>query len=316
MLSVQRDLANVVEKKMSDGEFSKINYSTVPSKAMTLYHKAFYRHDEDRFKSYLSQVSKGEKVIHSDVVYPHELLSKIINEGGSSSSLALELQWKNLPNFLVNVEDNILPLIDVSGSMFTYFIPKSSIQPGVVAIAIGIYCAERLHGEFKDYFMTYSGRPDLVHIQGKSLLDKYLGMRQANWNQNTDFDLAMMKILDVAVSRNVLQKDMPSSILVISDMEFDESGNPNMSNHEYVKTQYAIRGYKVPRLVFWNVSARNEHHPARVNDKGVTLISGYSPAIMKYVFGAEYVEETPLETMYRVLNQPRYSLIIERAETK
>jgi hypothetical protein len=62
----------------------------------------------------------------------------------------------------------------------------------------------------------------------------------------------------------------------------------------------------MPKLVFWNVNGRVGNTPATINDKGVQLISGFSPSIMKYVLEAEANPEALVES---IVNDEAYAII-------
>ena len=51
-LSTLRAYLNVVEVKMSAGEWEDINYSNLPSRANLLYGNAFLRNDEERRRAF------------------------------------------------------------------------------------------------------------------------------------------------------------------------------------------------------------------------------------------------------------------------
>ena len=77
---------------------------------------------------------------------------------------------------------------------------------------------------------------------------------------------------------------------------------------ETIKARYAAAGYKVPRLVFWNVNSRSNTIPVMENDLGVALVSGFSVNIVKMVMSGK---TDPYECLLETLNSPRYVPIKE-----
>jgi hypothetical protein len=197
--------------------------------------------------------------------------------------------WDNLPDFLENSQENILPMIDTSGSMFG--------QPLAIAISLGMYLAERSKGEFNDMFLTFDESPQLVKIEGDSVAQRLNNISQAEWGMNTDFEKAYMHILNVAKKHNVVPDSMPSMLLVLSDMQFDDSQR-NMPHFNHMKEEYEKAGYKLPKIVFWNLDS---HYgtPAKCSDDSVAMVSGFSPSIMKAILNAE--EFNPLSIMMEAL---------------
>jgi hypothetical protein len=107
------EYTNVVETQMCSNNFVNINYEHVPSLAMARYSKAFGRHDQSGFTAYKDQLAKGDAKVNAGAVYPYDVL-KTIKMG--DQKLATE-QWKALPNFMLDSNERVLPVCDVSGSM-------------------------------------------------------------------------------------------------------------------------------------------------------------------------------------------------------
>jgi len=271
--------SETVEQKMSESEWSEVNYSSVPGSAMRKYSRAFTNRDSKRFDEW-----KNDKTTKASVsaTYPHEVLA-------CDDAALADKMWDNLPDFLENSEENILPMIDTSGSMFG--------EPLAIAISLGMYLAERSKGEFNDMFLTFDESPQLVKIEGDNVQDRLSNISQAEWGMNTDFEKAYMHILNVAKKHNVVPDSMPSMLLVLSDMQFDDSQR-NMPHFNHMKEEYEKAGYKLPKIVFWNLDS---HYgtPAKCSDDSVAMVSGYSPSIMKAILNAE--EFNPLSIMMEAL---------------
>ena len=203
--------------------------------------------------------------------------------------LLAEKLWNNLPDLLSESEENILPMIDVSGSMMG--------EPLAVATSLGMYLAERTKGEFKDMFLTFSEHPELVRLEGDSVMERLRRIVRADWGMNTDFEAAYEHILRVATRHDVLPDSMQTMLLVLSDMQFDESQS-GMPHFEHIKEEYERCGYKLPKIVFWNLDA-HFGTPAQCDDDSVAMVSGFSPSIMKAILNAE--DFTPMDVMMEAL---------------
>jgi len=271
--------SETVEQTMSQEHWDDINYSSVPGSAMRRYSGAFEKQDGIRFDEW-----KNDKTTKASVsaTYPHQVLEC------DDSALADKL-WSNLPDLLSESEENILPMIDVSGSMYG--------EPLAIAISLGMYLAERTKGEFKDMFLTFDDNPELVKITGDSVLERLSNISHAEWGMNTDFRKAYKHILDVAVKHDVVPESMPSMLLVLSDMQFDDSQR-GVTHFDDMKAEYEKAGYELPKIVFWNLDS-HMGTPAECDDDSVAMVSGYSPSIMKAVLSAENF--TPMDVMMEAL---------------
>ena len=106
---------SVTESLMSTGKWNEIQYSNVAGRAMMIYRNAFMRHDEERFKNYIGAALAGKEKIHSAVLYPYDIVEKILYDGEDSK--VLEAQWRQLPDYL-SEGMNAIVMADVSGSMY------------------------------------------------------------------------------------------------------------------------------------------------------------------------------------------------------
>ena len=308
ILSTLRDYLNVLETRMSKQEWNKITYNQVPSRAMTKYRKSFYRHDEDRFTQYISDVKQGTETIKAGTLYPYDIVEKYMGKGcydydydyGRRVSIddVLEVQWKALPNY-VEGEENVIVMADVSGSM--------SGRPMASSVGLAIYFAERNSGPYKDMFMTFSSNPQFVKLKGESLAEKIANAQSADWGMSTNLESAFMKVLKVAIENHVPAIEMPKAIVVISDMEIDSCASRNWSFYDEMVRRFEAKGYTIPNIVFWNVSARHDTFLVDGNRKGVQLISGQSASTFKNVIAS--IGMSPYDAMLNVLNGERYSSI-------
>lgn len=285
-LSLLRKHLDVVERKMSAGEWEYIDYSTVPSKANVKYNSAFLRHDESRRRNFLGKVERGEAKINSSVNYPHDIVHEYCKDKGywkptiQANDAGLEALWKALPEF--DGGEDTLVVADTSGSMFSCY--GRGAYPYEVCYALAIYFAERAKGCFKDKAILFSNIPKFIDMsKGKTLRDKLNIIFKYNEIANTDIAATFELILKTAISSKLKQEDMPKTILVISDMEFDGGTIFNERLFEALSRKYKENGYEMPKLVFWNVASRTNTIPLTENKNGIALVSGYSTNIVKMV---------------------------------
>ena len=314
MLSQMRKYIDVVECKMSAKQWGEINYEAVPSRANLIYNNAFLRNDEERRREYLGKLEKGEVKINAGTLFPHDIVHKYMSGGYWYQSLTsldatLEGLWKALPD-TVKGEGNTIVVADGSGSMTTNVGGGTSVTALDVANALAIYFAEKSSGEFKDKYITFSSRPQLVDFSNaKTLHDKIQIALRHNEVADTNIEATFDLILRTAINNNMAQEDIPKNILIISDMEFNSAVGwhcPTETLFTTIAKKYATHGYKLPRLVFWNVNSRTGAIPVKENDLGVALVSGFSVNIVNMVMSNKL---DPYECLLDVLNTERYQVI-------
>jgi hypothetical protein len=293
-------VSNTVEQKMCANQWTEIEYSKTPSLAMGRYTKAFAKHDTTGFTEYLEKLKKGETKVNAGAIYPYNIV-QTMKQG--SWELANE-QWKALPNFMEGTTERILPVVDVSGSMSS--IVSGSISCLDVAVSLGLYISERNEGVFKDSFITFSEKPQLEKVSG-TLKERYDQMLVADWGMSTNLEKVFELILNQAIKHSVSPEDMPSKILIMSDMEFNQASRHSESAIQMIRRMYDESGYSLPQIIFWNIQSRNKNFPVRCDESGTALISGLSPSIVKSVLGGKQM--TPVSIMNETINSERYSII-------
>lgn len=323
MLSEMRKYLDVVEVKMSNKDWSEIKYEAVPSRANLIYNNAFLRNDEARRREYLGKLEKGETKINASTLFPHDIVHKYTIRYGWKYSInqkdaTIEALWKALPD-TVNGCGNTIVVADGSGSMTTQVDRSSSVTALEVANALAIYFAEHSSGQFKDKYITFSERPQIVDFSNATSLHDKLQIALAHDEcANTNIEKVFYLILDTAIKNRMKQEDLPQNILIISDQEFDSCascGNnrsswdfkkPSQRLFDVIALKYANAGYSIPRLVFWNVNSRTGTIPVKENELGVALVSGFSVNIAKMVLSNKL---DPYECLLETLNSERYAPI-------
>lgn len=306
-LSALRSYVSLPETVMSANEWKKLNYSIVPSRAMKNYRKAFQKHDPIGFATFMAKVEKGEVTIKAGTLYPYDILmSANLNTGSYWNSShgfsidndpVLEAQWKALPNY-VKGEHNILIMADTSASM--------NGLPMATSLSLSIYFAERNKGAYKDLFMTFSESPEFVKLTGSTLAKKVKCIKSIV--ANTNLEKAFELILRVAINNNISQDEMPKTLIVITDMQFDEATSySGKTFFNDMKAKFAVSGYAMPSVVFWNVAARGNAFQAEKMDNNVIMVSGHSASTFRDVLGN--IGKTPWDFMVETLSNPMYDVI-------
>lgn len=298
ILSSLRKYIKVVERKMSNNEWDDINYPTVPSYAMSRYSQAFLKHDNERYSKYIEDLNDGKTKVNASTLYPYDLVKNYMG-WSPQNNLVAEQQWKALPNY-IDGENNIIVMADVSGSMYG--------RPMETSVGLAIYFAERNKGDYQNCYMTFTDRPHFIKINpNDTLREKVAQVRRTDIGYNTNLEAAFNYILSNATYNNVSNEDMPKALVVISDMEIDRyiSGR-GLGFVDTMKNKYAQFGYELPKLIFWNVEARNDTFLSQSQD--VINISGQSISTFKHLCGI-LEGKTSYDMMLEILNDKMYDCV-------
>lgn len=294
-----RKKLNIVEQAMCAKQWDKIDYERVPSIAGKNYKNAFKRHDEDRYNEYLQKVITGEKKMNTSVLMPYHMVAPYLKSEPMNQTI--EAQWvsflKDRRERKGEVMFDILPLIDVSGSMFT----GSSPQPVEVAISLGLIMATLNTSTFHNKFITFHETPELITIPEGTLYDQVNYIKNSPWGGSTSFLKTFKLIL------NEMTDILPKILLVLSDMQFNQTEN-NKTNWEVIEQMYAEAGQERPFMIFWNLNGSTIDYP--IPDASVPnciLLSGYNDNIMTSILNGTI--PSPLDLVYMTLKSHRYERI-------
>ena len=301
-LSALRRASHVLENNLRERDYS-FDYAKQPSQAMFRYRGAFLRNDSARYSDYMAQVRRGEASLHTGAVMPYEIV-RAAYSADEADRAALDATWRALEDF--TRDENALVVADGSGSMYWGGDPK----PATVAQSLAIYFAQRNRGAFRNHFITFSMNPRLVEVKGADIVEQVNYCRSFCECGNTDLQRVFELILDAAVQGRVPQEELPSTLYIVSDMEFDECAeDASVSVFAWSKAAFRRHGYALPRVVFWNVQSRNCQQPVSMNAQGVALVSGCTPRIFSQVMSGEL---DPYANMMSVLGSERYAMIRAR----
>ena len=328
ILSALRARINVLERLMSAGRWDEIEFDKIPSKAGLKYKNAFARHDIERMKSekqvqsYADFAKSETTKVNADALYPYEVVSKALKAmgreyqwGWSRSSGAKAMDdtdrlmvnkfWDSMQNYFQDKPFNGMAVVDTSASMRR----DDAAAPLNVAISLGMYCAERAKGPFAGHYVSFSRTPRLVKVEGVDFCDKVARIYDANLCENTNIEATFDMLLNTAISNGCKQEDLPETLIVISDMEFDSGRGYGMQNGtrtlmENIERKWNAAGYQMPSLVYWNVNARSDNFAMEAKD-GVMFVSGMSPSLFDQVMSGK----NAYTLMMDVLNKDRYAVI-------
>ena len=331
-LAVLRARINVLERLMSEGRWDEIEFDKIPSKAGLKYKNAFARHDIERAKSerniqtYAEFAKDTTKTVNAKDLYPYEVVDQACKVMGCDYSwygrgsakpmdhtdrLMVNKFWDNLANYFDGASFNGLAVVDTSASMRR---DGNAAAPINVAISLGMYCAEKAKGPFAGNYVSFSSEPKLIEVEGVDFCDKVARIWKTNLCQNTNIEATFDMLLNTAIANKCSQADLPQNLIIISDMEFDQgrgygryySNAPSgQTLMEGIRAKWLAHGYEVPRLIYWNVDARQNNIPQDIGCGLVSYVSGMSPSIFQTIMTGK----TGYTLMMEKLNSTRYEVI-------
>ena len=330
-LSILRERIRLLERLMSAQRWDEIEFDKIPSRAGMIYKNAFARHDIERMKSektvqsYEDFAKDKNTKVNAKALYPYEVVKEAMafghwgyyygsrngNDLSDTNRLMVNKYWENLEDYFKGCSFNGICVADTSGSMYG--------QPLSVALSIAMYCAEHNKGEFANHFFTFSNNPTFVEIEGIDFVDKINRMVRSDWGGSTNVEAVFDKMLSIAKQNHCSQDEIPASVIIVSDMEFNDCvcggarstsrwsyGGPRADEtlFETIEKRWEAAGYKMPNLVFWNCQARQDNIPMRVSGH-VSYVSGFSATLFEQILKGV----TAYDLMFDKLDSDRYACI-------
>lgn len=308
MLSSLRKYVAPTEVLTSANKWKDVQYQNVPSKANLKYKSAFLMHDYDRRMSYLDDVAHSNAKINANAMFLHDIVlayDRVI----ARYDATLETLWKNQER-PISFADTLI-VHDSSGSMHSNCVGNNChLTASIVANALTVYCAENNTGTYHNKFVTFSESPKCISFPEQSSLceklDQLNSLHENFWS--TNIEAVFNLILDTAIKNKAKLDDFPKNVLIISDMEFNEAvqNSEDSTLFESISKKFKEAGYKLPKLIFWNVCSRTNTIPMVTNENGVILLSGFSKNLLNMVMSSEL---DPYKALVKTLNSDRYDCI-------
>lgn len=275
-----RSKINILETHLVNKDYT-FDYSKIPGKALLKYSAAFSRNDYTRYKEYLTSLEKPENLKKlsekASKMYPYEIVKKVRSSNHTDNKLSNSL-WESLPK---DKESKILVIRDGSASM-GWGCSNRTPRPSDIADALTLYASERLKGDFKNSFITFSYKPKFIKIPSrlKTLEDKYDYLQEFDDCSNTNIEATYDLILEAF--KNSPKETHPECVLIISDMQFDSatsSFSEYSNTFDIIKKKFEDSGIELPKFVFWNVAVNGNYTFATDDKFNALFISGFSKNI-------------------------------------
>lgn len=301
LLSRLRKKINVLERLMSAGKWDEIDFSKIPSKAGLKYRNAFARRDiiKEKYKSF---VQDNSKTVNADTLYPYDIVRSALNWRGDKVDLAaINKYWQNQKDYLEGKPCKMICVCDTSGSMWG--------TPMNVAIGLSLYCAERIGGPFKNRYISFASRPQLIETVGEDFVEKVLRIYNTNLCDNTNLEATFRLLKETCLRAN--PEDRPETVVVISDMQIDEMTGESFwgtgggkqwtmdtaeAEMDIIMKDWIASGLEPVNLVYWNVNAANPTILQKPNSR-VSFVSGCSPTLFKQIMTGKQGVDLMLEAL-------------------
>ncbi|MCI5058452.1 MAG: DUF2828 family protein [Flavobacteriales bacterium] len=309
--------AHEFQRKMSQDGWEDLDFNTIPGKAlfqMVNHHgldglTTLQRHGLE--EGYLDWIMDQPTAKFTGYVY--ELMNAVSYNSTLAQSYTVDKQFDGLIELAQRdkkIQENVWCALDTSGSMLA---PVANTNAYNICISLGIYFSTLNSGSFKDHVIMFDSKSRIKQLKG-SFTDKVHQIRSTKtaWG-STNFQSVIDEIVRIRKKNpHIPISDFPSTLVVVSDMQFNPVNGNATSNYEAAMFKLKQVGLPKIRIVWWWVTGRAQDFPSTIDDKGVIMIGGFDGAILSLLLGEEQKSSgskkvteklTPLDNMLKALNQ-------------
>jgi hypothetical protein len=265
-----------------------------------------------------AKVKETEKQFRA---YKQDLIGKLTTQLESAKSPEdIERLTKSVELAKAYAKQGCLPVCDVSGSMSCAAAEGISCMD--VSISLTIATSMMNPEPYKHIAISFTDTPSLLYFYNTqtkqemtfqekiSLINRHVGY-------STNIGAVMDLVRDIAVNNAIPEAELPH-VLIFSDEGFDNQinrpsggyssygyyGSNNSSNyskrwqttHDAFEKRFTSAGYtSAPMTYYWNLAQKYQsqagvkNFQAKSDRKGVSMLQGYDPSTLKFVFSGSLV---------------------------
>lgn len=295
------------QKMICSKRFRDIEWNKIPGKALNLLANGnFLKRNglEDVFSKW---VYAQDSITFNG--YPYELIKNAYKTNNLYKKVTINKQFDDLINKgreSGGINGNVWCALDTSGSMGQTVSTSNSVSAFDVCVSLGIYFSTLNKGSFNKNVIMFDDESKVKQLKGDFCdMVKQITEDETAWG-STNFQSVVDEIVRVRKENpNIPLEDYPSTLLVVSDMEFnpssarfeydfansDEKENLQKTNYQEMKEKL----YKVfpsdfvdeMKFIWWNVCSRNKQYPSTIEDGGTYFLSGFDGNIITLILGSE-----------------------------
>lgn len=297
--------AHEFQKFISQKRYDMLDWSKISGKALLNLATGKFLANQHLEASYLDWISTTPTAKFNG--YPYELLMKLrklgiswktnLNTQDKISKMTIDAQFENLLKMAKegtgSITGNVWCALDTSGSMGSRISLGSDLTAFDVCVSLGIYFSSLNEGAFNKNVIMFDDVSKVKQLSG-SFTDMYQQiLREATAWGSTNFQSVINEIIAIRRAHPYIPlEDFPTTLLVVSDMQFNPVGANVSTNYERAKKDLArffpqewVDNFK---FIWWQVNGRRTTDmPATMDDGGCYFISGFDGSIVTMLLGGE-----------------------------
>lgn len=314
-------VAHDFQKKICGGMYDKLNWNAIPGKALSLITSSKFLSKHNLVNSYTEWITN--QPIAKFNGYVHDLGVEVMNNGRTMpyyKEVTIDKQFNSLINTIKEegtFKENVLCALDTSGSMhWDTLNNKKGLMPITVALSLGLYFSELNQGYFHRKAMLFDNTSRFITMHGEMFSQRMRELLSTCAMGGTNFQSIIDELCNFRRKNGkVPLEDYPTTILVVSDMQFNPTEKNVETNYQAMKRKlyevFPTEFVDKMKFVWWFCTSRSgvQDYPTTMEDGGSYVFSGFDGAILSLLLGKEVEEKVEKkqpsmeEIVFDALNQ-------------
>ena len=329
--------AHDFQKIICNRQYDQIKWNRIPGRALMLLTTGKFLENHELTDNYVEWVKKQPVAKFTGYVF--ELMKKYREFVGGhmyygdswysqtkqlpiAVKYTLDAQFAGLVKQAKEngkITENVLCALDTSGSMNTNVDGLNGTTCGDIATSLALFFSELNTGAFHNKVVMFDDTSYAFDLKGHSFCDK-IGQLPSVPCGGTNFQSVIDELVKIRTERqDIPLEDYPTTILVVSDMQFNPTGRWGRLRRESTNSEEALEKLKTVfpdeyvdnlKFIWWNCASREQTFEGTVNMKNTMFFSGFDGSAISMILGEEENTQeqpkkrfTPEEVVTKALTQ-------------
>jgi hypothetical protein len=308
--------AHDFQKLICSGNYKELKWNHIPGRALNLLVTSKFLSNHGLRDNYTQWILNQPVAKFTGYVF--ELAKKLREAMGGRSAYyyrpnsrnlsvevkhTLDAQFKGLVDKARadgKITENVWCCLDTSGSMNQPVKGLKDVFCSDVATSLALFFSELNTGAFHNKVIMFDDVSTPYDIKSDSFCEKVLELPSVGCG-GTNFQSAIDEIIKIRKAHpEIPLEQYPTTILVVSDMQFNPAGGwrsrrSEPTNYEYskqsLKTVFPAEFVDSMKFIWWDCASRygNTDYEGSAIEAGCTFFSGFDGSIISMLLGEDKV---------------------------
>lgn len=287
--------AHDFQKVICGGLYDQINWNMIPGRALNLLVNSKFLENHGLVDSYTKWVE--EQPVAKYVGYPFELAHEFMQYRYGKMPIYKRVTLDKQFNSLIEkakaddtIKENVWCALDTSGSMSWGNAALNGVTALDICLSLGVFFSTLNEGAFNKNVIMFDRVSHIKQLSGSfcDMMSQITSSATA-WG-NTCFQSVIDEIVRVRRENpNIPLSEYATTLLVVSDMQFDVEGDNTETNEEAMKRKllevFPQEFVDSMKFIWWNVNGRGADVLATMESSGSYMFSGFDGSIVNLLLG-------------------------------